>query len=217
MICSVEDGGDLTRGGQQHEEMSKTKMEEKWLGPLFCRRCCNLDQNDAQSADCPHNIQGANFPAAWKSNGNWQKNLKLSFLQSSSVSCYLPPVLTGSYVAPITPAHPSVCWSGVGGRRKPKWQRSVSLSPAGGTGAHILVWAQVWIIDVCSRFQSLLKQMMGGGGEGLKFHESAVEHFSWIRHNCWRRIILERRHLNASGQTQWSDKQPHQTCLKITC
>lgn len=56
-----------------------------------------------------------------------------------------------------------------------------------------------------------------GRKKGLKFHESAVEYFSWIRHNCRRRILLERRHLNASEETQWSDKQPHQTCLKITC
>lgn len=47
---------------------------------IILRRWCNLDQNDAQSADCPHDIQGANFPAAWKFNRNWQKNLEFGAL-----------------------------------------------------------------------------------------------------------------------------------------
>lgn len=104
----------------------------------------------------------------WCSRPNEQYFFPLPCPPCSALSCYLPSDLTGSYVAPITPAHPSVCWSGVGGSRKPKWQLSVSLSPPRGTDAHVLVWTEVWVSS-CSLIQL------------LKPNDWEINAWNWVR------------------------------------
>lgn len=181
---------------------------------IILRRWCNLDQNDAQSADCPHDIQGANFPAAWKFNGNWQKNLEFGALyQIKSVFFFSPFLFCSPALSLVTclPTWQDHMWHqlppltrvsagvecGAGGSRNDS--RASPYLPLEGRVLTSLSGLKCESSTSAPAFSRCSTKWWEK--KGLKFRESAVEYFSWIRHNCWRRILLERRYLNAPEET----------------
>lgn len=122
---------------------------------------------------------GSEFSSCFFNSSILRLSPKLSFFFSPALSRFLLVQLflvdmTGSYVAPITPTHLSVCCSGVGGWGEAQMTAECLLSPPGGTDAHIFVWAGVW---VSGRLRIQLLKPNGG---------------EWKASNCVRAQLVSR-------------------------